>query len=100
MQPDVVARWPDWGPQLLPERKLARLCARLCAYPWLCAYFVARLPGSEVYESADSRPPLAALQIVGAKGTVYEGEIYRIRVRFHADYPTAPPEVCYEYSGA
>jgi len=35
------------------------------------------------------------VKMVGAKGTVYEGEIYRIRVRFHADYPTAPPEVTF-----
>ncbi|KAL1505065.1 hypothetical protein AB1Y20_008825 [Prymnesium parvum] len=35
------------------------------------------------------------VKITGAKGTVYEGEIYRIRVRFHPDYPTAPPEVTF-----
>ena len=35
------------------------------------------------------------VKIVGAKGTIYEGEIYRLRVRFHADYPTQPPEVIF-----
>jgi len=35
------------------------------------------------------------VKIVGAKGTVFEGEIYRLRVRFHADYPTQPPEVTF-----
>lgn len=27
------------------------------------------------------------VKLVGAKGTIYEDEIYRLRVRFHADYP-------------
>ena len=35
------------------------------------------------------------IKLVGAKGTVYEGEIYRLRVRFHADYPSQPPEVTF-----
>ena len=35
------------------------------------------------------------VKLVGAKGTVYEGEIYRLRVRFHADYPTQPPEIVF-----
>lgn len=35
------------------------------------------------------------VKMVGAKGTVYEGEIYRVRVRFHADYPNKPPEVTF-----
>ena len=35
------------------------------------------------------------VKLVGAKGTVYEGEIYRLRVRFHADYPSMPPEVTF-----
>ena len=32
------------------------------------------------------------VKVVGAPDTVFAGEIYRLRVRFHADYPTAPPE--------
>lgn len=35
------------------------------------------------------------IKLVGAKGTVYEDEIYRLRVRFHADYPSQPPEVTF-----
>ena len=35
------------------------------------------------------------VKLVGAKNTIYEGEIYRLRVRFHADYPTQPPEVTF-----
>jgi len=35
------------------------------------------------------------VKVIGAKGTVYEGEIYRLRVRFHADYPSQPPEVVF-----
>lgn len=35
------------------------------------------------------------IKLVGAKGTVYENEIYRLRVRFHADYPSQPPEVTF-----
>jgi ubiquitin-conjugating enzyme E2 W len=35
------------------------------------------------------------VKMIGAKGTVYEGEIYRLRVRIHADYPTQPPEVTF-----
>jgi len=35
------------------------------------------------------------VKLVGAKGTVYEGELYRLRVRFHADYPGQPPEVTF-----
>ena len=33
------------------------------------------------------------VKLVGAAGTVYEGEIYRLRVRFGADYPARPPEI-------
>ena len=29
--------------------------------------------------------------IVGAKGTIYEGEIFKLRVEFPKDYPTVPP---------
>merc|ERR1739848_487859 len=36
-----------------------------------------------------------AVKLVGAKGTVYEGELYRLRIRFHADYPTQPPEITF-----
>jgi len=35
------------------------------------------------------------VKVVGAAGTVYEGEIYRLRVRFHADYPSQPPTVTF-----
>mmetsp|Transcript_28770 Transcript_28770/g.60488 ORF Transcript_28770/g.60488 Transcript_28770/m.60488 type:complete len:308 (-) Transcript_28770:279-1202(-) len=35
------------------------------------------------------------VKLVGAPGTVYDGEIYRLRIRFHADYPMAPPEVTF-----
>ena len=35
------------------------------------------------------------IKLTGAKNTIYEGEIYRLRVRFHADYPSAPPEVTF-----
>ena len=35
------------------------------------------------------------IKVVGAPKTVYEGEIYRLRVRFHADYPTQPPEIVF-----
>jgi len=35
------------------------------------------------------------IKLVGAKGTVYEDEIYRLRVRFHADYPSQPPEIVF-----
>ena len=35
------------------------------------------------------------VKLVGAPNTVYAGEIYRLRVRFHADYPTHPPEVTF-----
>lgn len=35
------------------------------------------------------------VKMVGAPGTIYEGEIYRLRVRFHADYPTQPPTVTF-----
>jgi len=35
------------------------------------------------------------VKLVGAEGSVYEGEIYRLRFRFHADYPTQPPEVTF-----
>lgn len=33
------------------------------------------------------------VSMVGANGTVYQGEIYRLRVRFHPEYPVRPPEV-------
>ena len=35
------------------------------------------------------------IKVVGAPKTVYEGEIYRLRVRFHPDYPGQPPEVVF-----
>ena len=35
------------------------------------------------------------VKLTGAAGTVYEGEIYRLRVRFHADYPSQPPEIVF-----
>jgi len=31
--------------------------------------------------------------IIGAKNTIFEGEKYKLRVAFPADYPTAPPSV-------
>ena len=31
--------------------------------------------------------------MTGAKNTIYEGEKYRLRVQFPADYPTSPPSV-------
>jgi len=35
------------------------------------------------------------VKLTGAAGTVYEDEIYRLRVRFHADYPSQPPEIVF-----
>ena len=35
------------------------------------------------------------VKLTGAKGTVYEGEIYRLRIRFHPDYPGQPPEITF-----
>lgn len=35
------------------------------------------------------------IKLVGANGTVFAGEIYRLRVRFHADYPSRPPTVTF-----
>lgn len=35
------------------------------------------------------------VKFVGAKGSIYEGEIYRLRVRFHPDYPVQPPEITF-----
>ena len=35
------------------------------------------------------------IKVVGAPKTVYEGEIYRLRVRFHPDYQGQPPEVVF-----
>ena len=35
------------------------------------------------------------VKLVGAPNTVYDGEIYRLRIRFHPDYPTQPPEVTF-----
>mmetsp|Transcript_14236 Transcript_14236/g.28857 ORF Transcript_14236/g.28857 Transcript_14236/m.28857 type:complete len:297 (-) Transcript_14236:77-967(-) len=35
------------------------------------------------------------VKMVGAPGTVFAGEIYRLRVRFHVDYPTRPPTVVF-----
>jgi len=35
------------------------------------------------------------VKVIGAKGTVFEDEIYRLRVRFHSDYPSQPPEVVF-----
>ena len=35
------------------------------------------------------------IKLVGANDTVFAGEIYRIRVRFHADYPSRPPTVTF-----
>ena len=35
------------------------------------------------------------IKVVGANGTVFAGEIYRLRVRFLADYPMQPPEVTF-----
>lgn len=33
------------------------------------------------------------ITLTGAKNTIYEGEKYRLRVQFPADYPTSPPSV-------
>eukprot|EP00967_Tisochrysis_lutea_P082885 scaffold114905_cov32-Tisochrysis_lutea.AAC.1 len=33
------------------------------------------------------------VSMVGANNTIYEGELYRLRVRFHPEYPLRPPEV-------
>jgi ubiquitin-conjugating enzyme E2 W len=33
------------------------------------------------------------IQMVGAKNTIYEGEVYKLRVQFPKDYPTVPPSV-------
>jgi len=35
------------------------------------------------------------IKMVGAPGTVYAGEIYRLRVRFHPDYPRKPPTMSF-----
>ena len=35
------------------------------------------------------------VKVIGAAGTVYEGETYRLRVRFHEDYPSQPPTVTF-----
>ena len=35
------------------------------------------------------------IKLVGGNGTVFEGEIYRLRVRFHVDYPTRPPTIVF-----
>ena len=35
------------------------------------------------------------VKLVGANGTVYEGELYRLRIRFHADYPARPPDITF-----
>jgi ubiquitin-conjugating enzyme E2 W len=35
------------------------------------------------------------IKLVGAPGTVFDGEIYRLRIRMHADYPTRPPTVVF-----
>lgn len=35
------------------------------------------------------------IKVRGAEGTVFAGEVYRLRVRFHADYPYQPPEVTF-----
>merc|ERR1712238_634409 len=31
--------------------------------------------------------------LTGAKNTIYEGDKYRLRVKFPVDYPTVPPSV-------
>lgn len=33
------------------------------------------------------------ITLTGAKNTIYEGEVYRLRVQFPKDYPTVPPSV-------
>jgi len=35
------------------------------------------------------------VKVIGAPNTTYAGEIYRLRIRFHADYPMQPPEVVF-----
>lgn len=35
------------------------------------------------------------VKLVGAPGTVFDGEIYRLRIRLHPDYPTRPPTVVF-----
>lgn len=35
------------------------------------------------------------VKLVGTPGTVFAGEVYRLRIRFHADYPTRPPTVVF-----
>jgi len=35
------------------------------------------------------------IKLVGGNGTVFEGETYRLRVRFHVDYPTRPPTIVF-----
>mmetsp|Transcript_22420 Transcript_22420/g.35583 ORF Transcript_22420/g.35583 Transcript_22420/m.35583 type:complete len:485 (+) Transcript_22420:50-1504(+) len=35
------------------------------------------------------------VKVIGQPNTLYEGEIYRLRVRFHPDYPRKPPEVVF-----
>jgi len=31
--------------------------------------------------------------MIGAKGTIYEGEVFKLRIEFPKDYPTVPPSV-------
>lgn len=35
------------------------------------------------------------IKLVGGNGTVFEGETYRLRVRFHVDYPSRPPTIVF-----
>lgn len=59
---------------------------------------------SELKEFIKSPPPNLSVQVgsnirvwivtmVGADGTIYEGEVYKLRISFPKQYPTVPPSV-------
>jgi hypothetical protein len=54
-----------------------------------------KISGSDLGIAVDDSECLTdwVVSMVGANGTVYAGELYRLRVRFHPEYPIRPPEV-------
>ena len=53
-----------------------------------------QLPTTQVLEDSECLTDWV-IKLVGGNGTVFEGEIYRLRVRFHVDYPTRPPTIVF-----
>ena len=51
-------------------------------------------PTTQVLEDSECMTDWV-IKLVGGNGTVFEGETYRLRVRFHVDYPTRPPTIVF-----